>query len=67
MSRLEEYLNALEAARQLGTIDETEFETVGDQTAGRLAGCLTLAGCLAEPRTYPVTHVPAFAGSSSGF
>lgn len=47
-ARLREYLAALEAARQQGTIDEAEFETV------RCAACLHaccwgLAGALLGP------------------
>ena len=36
-SRLEDYLSALEAARDLGTLDEDEFEAVSE-LAGWLAG-----------------------------
>ena len=31
MARLEEYLSALESARNLGTLDEVEFEAVSEQ------------------------------------
>jgi hypothetical protein len=34
MARLEEYLGALEAAHNLGSLDDAEFETVSRQRRG---------------------------------